>query len=154
MRRLAAIVCSSTLLAIAIVAAPAPATTPTADAAGCVSITKAYYDSPGTDHGSNASLNDEFIQLRNHCSSKKSLSGWTLRDTASHVYRFGTFSLGSGDSVKVHTGSGSNTAAHRYQRSGWYIWNNDGDKAILKNGDGTTVDTCSWRGYGSGWVSC
>lgn len=44
----------------------------------------------------------------------------------------------------IHTGSGRNTAAHRYLCSDWYIWNNDGDRAVLKNKRGTTVPTRSW----------
>ena len=56
----------------------------------------------------------------------------------------GTFKLGAGKSVVIHTGRGTNTAAHRYWRSGWYIWNNDGDRAVLKNKAGTAVSTRSW----------
>lgn len=44
----------------------------------------------------------------------------------------------------MHTGSGSNTARHLYWGEDYYVWNNTGDKAILKNKSGTTVDTCKW----------
>jgi len=72
------------------------------------------------------------------------MTGWTLRDRANHVYRFGTFKLGAGKSVVIHTGRGTNTAANLYWRSGWYIWNNDVDRAVLKNRAGTTVSTRTW----------
>lgn len=119
-----------------------------AQAAGCVQLSKVYFDSPGSDTGSRSSLNAEWFQLKNRCTSAKSLTGWRVIDAAGHVYRFGSYSLRAGGLVKVHTGSGTNTAANRYWGSGWYIWNNTGDKAILKNAASTTVDTCTFSGAG------
>ena len=118
-----------------------------------ISITKIYFDSPGSDTGSNSSLNAEWIRLKNTGSTGKYLTGWTIRDPAGHVYRFGTYKLGAGNSVTVHTGSGSNSAGHRYWGSDGYIWNNGGDKARLKNAGGTVIDTCSYSGAGS-YVTC
>jgi len=40
--------------------------------------------------------------------------------------------------------AGSPPTEHRYQGRGWYVWNKDGDKAILKNASGTTVSTRTW----------
>jgi hypothetical protein len=119
------------------------ATSP-AHAASAVRIASVQYDSPGSDGGSNSSLNAEWVRITNYSSSRKSLSGWTLRDTSSHVYHFGTFSLGAGKSVRIHTGSGTNSSTDRYWGSSSYVWNNDDDKAILKNSAGTTVSTKSW----------
>ena len=115
-----------------------------AQAASPITISGVQYDSPGSDLGGNRSLNAEWVRLTNHGSRATALTGWTLRDRANHVYRFGTFKLGAGKSVVIHTGRGTNTAAHRYWRSGWYIWNNDGDRAVLKNKAGTTVSTRTW----------
>ena len=81
------------------------------------------------------------------------MTGWTIRDTSSHVYKFGSFKLRAGHSVTVHTGKGSNTAKDLYWRSDEYIWNNDGDRAKLKNKAGDVIDTCSYSGAGSS-VSC
>lgn len=91
--------------------------------------------------------------LKNTGNRAKSLTVWTLRDTAGHVYRFGTFKLRAGRTVTVHTGSGGNTGGHRYWDSDWYVWNNDGDRATLKNGSGSVIDRCSWSG-GSTATSC
>ena len=121
-----------------------PVTTVPAEAAPAVRITAVQYDSPGSDRGGNASLNAEWIRITNATATKKVLTGWTLRDVARHVYRFRTFTLGAGKSVRVHTGSGANTAADLYWGQHWYVWNNDGDKAILKNASGTVVSTRSW----------
>jgi hypothetical protein len=51
--------------------------------------------------------------------------------------------------VTVHTGRGSATSTHRYYNKTWYVWNNTGDTAYLKNASGTTVDTCAWSGGGT-----
>lgn len=124
-----------------------------ADAAGGLRITEVYYDSPGSDSGSNTSLNAEFVVLKNFSSKTKTLTGWTVRDRSAHVYRFGTFRLAAGSKVTLHTGTGTNTAHHRYWRSAAYIWNNTGDRATLKNKSGNIVDRCTW-GDGSGVIAC
>ena len=111
------------------------------------------YDSPGKDTGSNSSLNAEWVRVTNTTTKKRVLTGWTLRDRARHVYRFPTFVLKPARSVRVHTGKGANTQRDLYWRQGWYVWNNDGDKATLKNKAGATVDTCTWAD-GSGVTSC
>jgi hypothetical protein len=127
---------------------------PAAYAAAAVRLGKIQYDSPGKDDRSNASLNAEWVTIANHSGSKKTLTGWTLRDTSSHVYRFPSFTLVAGASVRVHTGNGTDGAHNLYWGSGNYIWNNTGDKATLKTKAGTTLDTCSWGGSGSGSVDC
>ncbi|MEU7615533.1 lamin tail domain-containing protein [Micromonospora rifamycinica] len=126
------------------VAAPAQAATP------AVQITKVYYNSPGTDNRSNTSLNAEYVKLTNRRSTTLNLKSWTLRDKSNHVYTFsGDFRLAKGASVYLHTGKGTNTAAHRYWGSGNYIWNNTGDTAYLRNSAGTGIDSCSWGSKGS-----
>jgi hypothetical protein len=113
---------------------------------GGVRITAIYFDSPGSDTGSNSSLNAEWVQLKNTTSTRKTLTGWTLHDASSHVYPFPAFNLPAGSTVKVHTGSGSDTGHDLYWRSSGYIWNNSGDTATLRNAGGSVVDRCS---YGS-----
>jgi Lamin Tail Domain len=111
------------------------------------------YDSPGSDTGSNASLNAEYVTVKNTSSTTRSLTGYTLRDKANHVYKFGTFSLGGGKFVRIHTGKGTNTSTDRYWGREWYVWNNTGDKAYLRNADFVLRDTCQW-GDGPGYIYC
>jgi hypothetical protein len=126
---------------------PAGAATP------AVRIVKVQYDSPGPDTRTNASLNAEWVALRNTTARTVTVTGWTLRDAQNHVYALGTLTLGARATVYVHTGKGTRTAAHRYWGSGNYVWNNTGDKAILRDAAGRTLQTCSW-GRGAGSVSC
>ena len=122
-------------------------------AAAPVRMVKIQYDSPGPDTRSNASLDAEWVALRNTTARKVSLSGWTLRDAQNHVYRFGALTLAPRATVTVHTGRGTNSAAHRYWSSGNYIWNNTGDTATLRD-PRRVVQTCAWRTTGRGTITC
>ena len=129
--------------AIALNAAPQAAGT--ADAASCIKITKIYYDSPGADDGSNGSLNAEWVRLKNICGTSKNLWYFELRDAADNSYYFGSpFSLAAGTAVKIHTGSGTNTATNRYWGKASYVWGNVRDTARLYNASSNLIRTCSY----------
>ena len=123
----------------AAVAAPAAHRAPSP-----VVIAEIFYNSPGSDHGSNQSLNAEWVKLRNRTGHRVSLDGWTLRDTAHHVYHFVGYSLRAHGTVRIHTGSGRDTQRNLFQNRGWYVWNNDGDTAILRGPAGNVRDRCSY----------
>jgi hypothetical protein len=113
------------------------------------------YDSPGSpDTGTNRSLNGEYASVRNPSSRAIQLRGVTVRDVANHVYTFPSMSLGTGRTVRIHTGSGRNTASDVYWRQSNYVWNNDGDTGTLRNASGTRIDTCRWTSSGTGKTSC
>lgn len=122
---------------------------PAAGAANRMEIHEVYFDSPGSDTGSNSSLNHEWVQLHNRSSSRITLTGWTLRDAQGHVYRFGGYTIRAHGYVKVHTGRGGNTQTDRYWGRRWYIWNNTGDTATVRDGGGALIDRCSFNGGGS-----
>jgi hypothetical protein len=78
-----------------------------ANAAGSVYISKVYYNSPGSDTGSNSSLNAEYVVIRNGDNVSHSVSGWTVGDAAGHRYTFPDGSrLGAGKQAIIHTGDG------------------------------------------------
>src|SRR5215207_2323947 len=103
-----------------------------ADAASAIQITKVYYNSPGSDTGSNTSLNAEWVRITNTGTTYRTLTGWTLRNAAGPIYTFPTFKIAPGARVYVHTGKGTNTTSHKYWGRSWYVWNNTGDKATLR----------------------
>jgi hypothetical protein len=141
MRRIMCVAVSGVVAAVTALAIAAPAEA----AAPRVEITKVFYDSPGTDRGSNDSLNHEWVRLTNRRSYTINLRGWTLRDKANHIYTFrNDFNLQAGANVYIHTGQGTSTSVHRYWGRGSYVWNNTGDKAYLRAPGGTLVDACSW----------
>lgn len=146
------IVAAASAVAAALVASMALAAP--ADAAGGIRITGVYYDSPGKDTGSNTSLNAEWVRLKNTSGHSVTLTGWRLHDRGViHKYVFPSYRLAAGDTVRIHTGRGSNTKHNLYWGLRWYVWNNTGDKAYLNNSHATRIDTCSW-GDGSGYKSC
>lgn len=125
-----------------------------ADGAGVIQITKVYVNSPGSDTGSNSSLNAEYVKIKNTGTSERSLTGWTLRDESNHIYTFGSYKLGAGKTVTVRSGKGDSTTATKYWQKSWYVWNNSGgDSASLRNRDGAAMDKCSW-GTVSSYVTC
>jgi len=131
--------------ALATAALLSPALTTAAQAAvSPVVIHEIYYNSPGADRGSNASLNAEWVQLYNRTGHRVTLTRWTLRDTARHVYTFGTYTLKAHGYVKIHTGRGRNGPANRYWGHSWYIWNNTGDTATLRTARGAAQSRCSY----------
>lgn len=127
-------------IAATLVASPAEAANPT------LHFSSALPNSAGTpDSGSNTSLNGEWVRIKNSSSTTTyTLTGWTIRDKANHVYTFPTYSLHPGESVTLHTGKGTNTHANRYWGVTWYVWNNGGDTAYLRNRAGTQKDSCGW----------
>lgn len=116
-----------------------------AQAAGSVHLYKVYYDSPGSDLGGNASLNAEWVQLKNSTATSVSLKGWTLTDASNHRYTFPAVTLKAGAIVAVHTGKGANNSAHLYQGRAAYVWNNDKDTATLRRSTGGVQSTCSYN---------
>jgi len=59
-----------------------------AAAAPAVKISYVKYDSPGSDTGSNYSLNGEYVVIKNTTGTARSLTGWTLRDKTGYTYKF------------------------------------------------------------------
>ena len=143
------------LLSVVAVAAAATLATvvPAQATAGSVHLTKIYYNSPGKDTRTNASLDAEYVVITNTTRAAVNLKGWVLSDASNHRYVFTAFSLAKGKSVTIHTGKGVNTATNRYWGSGNYIWNNDKDKATLKRA-ATTVAWCSYNNSRVAYTNC
>ncbi|WNI18984.1 lamin tail domain-containing protein [Actinacidiphila sp. ITFR-21] len=123
-------------------------------AAGSVHLYRIYYDSPGVDRGSNASLNAEWVQIANTTAKSVSLKGWVLADASNHKYTFGTYAIGAHRILAVHTGKGKDTSVNRYQNRAAYVWNNDKDTATLKKANGAKVDTCSYNSTKVDYKAC
>jgi hypothetical protein len=114
-----------------------------------VVISKIYYDSPGSDTGSNSSLNAEYVTLKNLRGTAQKITGWTIRDPQGHVYTFPATTIKANSTVTLRSGSGTDGISTRYWQQSWYVWNNTGDTATLKTSNGATVDTCKYTDKGS-----
>ncbi|QCS44729.1 thermonuclease family protein [Natrinema versiforme] len=91
-----------------------------------------------------SSLNDERVKITNTGSSSVDLDGFTLADEAGYSHMFAELTLSAGDSVYVHTGSGTNDGDDRYMGYGTEIWNDNGDTATMQTAAGTTVDQLAY----------
>jgi hypothetical protein len=128
----------------AVLIPPAPAS-----AGGPVKITAAYYDPYiGPDPDTNAGRNLEYIVIRNGGSRSIALTGFVLHDVprtgSTNRFVFPKFTLRPGKSVRVHTGSGSNSSTDLYWGKSVYVWGDDADTATLQNKAGSNVSVCSW----------
>ncbi len=69
------------------------------------------------------------------------MKGWTLTDAQDNAYTFPNLFLGTGGSVRVHTGSGSNSATDLYWGLDAPVWGEPGDIATLRDESGLPIDT-------------
>jgi Lamin Tail Domain len=114
-------------------------------ASAAIRIERIRYDAPGTDTRTNAHLNEERVVLINTGDSVRNIGGWTVRDLAGWTYRVPDgFRLGPDRLVRIHTGGGSNDGNDLFWGRGSYVWNNDTDRATLRNRDGALIDRCRY----------
>lgn len=140
-RKLRAVAAVAALVTVGLTAPNATATTTSSH---YFNLTKIYFDSPGSDSGTNASVNHEYFVVKNITKATHALTGWTVSDRQHHRYTYPKVSLGAGASIYVHTGKGSAVAHTRYWGLGYYVWNNTGDAATLRGPAGTVWDVCSY----------
>ena len=118
-------------------------------------ITAVYFDSPGSDQGSNSSINAEYVRIKNTTRHRITLTGWTVHDSGKvHNYRFGRLTLDPSATVTLHSGVGHNGPHVRYWGEHEYVWNNDGDRATLANAAGRRVDSCGYTAADDPQVHC
>ena len=109
-----------------------------------VEISRVQYDSPGRDDRSNRSLNQEWVEITNKTRRAVNLDSWTLSDEDGHTYTFDHYRLGGRSTVRVHTGLGRDSRTDLFQDRRAYVWNNDRDRATLRNDHGRFIDDASW----------
>lgn len=99
-------------------------------------------DAPGT-----PDVNEEWVELLNGGGSAAALAGWKIRDEGpNYTYTFPDLTLGAGGRVKLHTGSGANTATDLYWGQASHVWNNTGvENAYLVDTHGAEVTKKSCR---------
>ena len=100
-------------------------------------VARVHADAQGDETGN---LNDEYVVFRNAGERTLDLAGWTVADEAGHSYTFsdGT-TLAPGETLTLHTGSGTDTKTNRYWGNGRPIWNNDGDTVFVRTDEGRIV---------------
>ncbi len=111
-----------------------------------VRFSSIYFDSPGNDNTTNYL---EYVALRNLGATPAILNGYSVSDRVGHTFVFGSYTIAVGQTVRIYSGSGSNSQTARYWGQGGAVWNNDGDTAYFRTPSGTLLDTCSYSGSGT-----
>lgn len=110
----------------------------TAPARSCVAVSIPALDC--APQGEGQALQGEYVQLQNDGRTSLAMKDWTLCDLDGiHCFVFADFTLASGASVKVWSGTGVDTASDLYWAQKQSVWNNAGDVAILKDPEGRTI---------------
>ena len=122
--------------------------------ASAIQITRTSYNPPGPDTATNASLNAEWIRLKNVGPTSRHVRGWRITDADGNVYRFGRLALRSGASVTVHSGHGRDTRRHRYWNRQRYVWDNTRDLARIYSAKGRLTAQCRHDNRKAGQIRC
>ena len=137
-----------------------------APANAALSITKIHFNPSGPDSGDSNHIRKEIVVIKNTGSRAVRLDGWRIHDAGrEHVYVFGDRSRGDdvfidvrlrpGDYVRLHSGRGQDSATATthgdvptHYDFFWdlddYLWNNDGDRATLRNRTKGVIDRCAY----------
>jgi pimeloyl-ACP methyl ester carboxylesterase len=91
------------------------------------------FDPPGRD------IDQEYVEIQNDTAGAVGMESWTLRDAKNHLFTFPVFSLPAGSSAKVWTKAGVNDAENLFWGRRSAVWNNKGDKAVLRDENGVDV---------------
>lgn len=147
----------SVLVVVVLLIAAAPVS-------AAVRITRIHFDPPGND--ARASLNEEYVIIKNLGEKLKRITGWRVHDAGrDHTYVFGSTRLESKECVVLRTGPGPDGRSlggipgcvgqrDRHWDLDNYVWNNDGDKATLKNRDRDVIDTCAYSASADSPKAC
>jgi hypothetical protein len=105
---------------------------------GVVNITTIFYDGAGSQEP------DEYVETKNDDTKPIQLQNWTLSDAANHVFTFPSFVFQPGQVCRVYTNEVHPEWCGFSYGSGSAIWNNSGDTATLRDGNGTVVDSYTY----------
>lgn len=86
---------------------------------------------------------DEYIEIRNDGNLAQDMTGWRIfSEVGAQMYHFPQgYLLPAGDYVRVHSGPAAfSLPPHHLFWTQAYIWNNEGDVAVLLDAQGREVD--------------
>ena len=73
------------------------------------------------------------------CDFAIAMENWTVKDEATHIYKFPDFVLAAHQTVTLYTGPGSDSPDELYWGETWSVWNNNGDTLYMWDSDGSLV---------------
>ena len=124
-----------------------------APAFAAIKIAKIQYDSPGSDTGSNSSLDAEYVVIENTGNSRVNIDRWVLKDRAGHRYTFDSFRLRGGARLRCTRARGTTTGTTSTRTPAPTSGTTTGDTATLTDDNGHRRDRCRYSGGGTS-VNC
>jgi len=79
---------------------------------------------------------DEYIVIKNTGNTAVNLSGWRLWSKGNQWYTFSNITLQPGQSISIHSGPKATGIVWTKK----YVWNNNGDEAVLYDSSGNVAD--------------
>ncbi|MBA7508641.1 hypothetical protein ES705_00573 [subsurface metagenome] len=95
------------------------------------------YDASGND---NLNLNDEYVIIKNIGTDSVNIYGWTVKDSGTSIYKFGSYIFEPASTIYLYTGSGKDGECKFYWGSSKPIWNNDHDTLYLRGKEGLLIE--------------
>lgn len=95
------------------------------------------YDAPGDDR---KNLNGEYVIIKNTGADIINTGGWTIKDSATNIYRFGRYLLKPGDAIYLFTGKGEDGEGSFYWGNHQPVWNNEHDTLYLRDSEGFLME--------------
>jgi micrococcal nuclease len=95
------------------------------------------YDADGDD---SLNLNDEYVTIKNTGGDPLDIYGWTIKDSATNIYEFGSCILKPGATVYLFSGNGRDVEGRFYWGNPNPVWNNDHDTLYLRDREGLLIE--------------
>lgn len=90
---------------------------------------------------------EEWVKIENTGNVFADMTNWTINDTLSSLkkrFTFPEFILQPENFVFILKGYGDDNTTHLYRNKDNYVWNNDGDTAVLIDNNGTIISIYSY----------
>ena len=95
------------------------------------------YDAEGND---NQNLNDEYVIVENISSKDVNIGDWTVKDSATNIYKFCSFLFKKDSIIYLFSGSGIDSNGNFYWGGTRPVWNNNHDTLYLRDAEGLLVE--------------
>jgi micrococcal nuclease len=101
-----------------------------------------FFDAQGND---NENINGEFVIIENIGSEILDTSNWTIKDSGTNIYRFGSYKFNPHARIILFSGEGKDRNG---DNDDWYmfwgsprpVWNNDHDTLYLRDKEGLLIE--------------
>jgi endonuclease YncB( thermonuclease family) len=107
----------------------------------CIVIDKFHYNAKGDD---SKNLADEYLSIKNVCSSGLDLSGWKFRNKYDY-FDIPAFEVAAGSAMKIVTGNGTSSPGSVFLFQSMPIWSNKEDSMYLIDDQGRVVLEKSYK---------